>query len=148
MTLPVKKAVFNIVTSFLIMGGYVWYVFGLNAEENMPFMDEAQFWGKFTLIMAGVTIGLKIILYILFSIVQKAQNEDEDIDFMDERDKLIEMKSDRNGNYFFVMGLMGAMIPLAMGESIQYFFIILLTSGFVAGNLGDLWKIYYYNKGV
>lgn len=145
MTLPVQKAVYNIATSFVVMGGYFYYVFGLHGSENIPQMDSLEFWGQFMLMMFGVTVAGKIILLILFTIVK---HKEADIDFEDERDKLIEMKSDRNGNYFFFVGLMASMIPIALGHSVQYMFIILISSGFVAGLLGDLWKIYYYNKGV
>lgn len=149
MSLHVKKAVFNIVTTILIMGGYAYYVFGINGAANIPQMGEAQFWGKFMLVMIGVTIGLKIIMFIIFAIFLKVKGEDEDdLDFMDERDKLIEMKSERNGNYFFMIGLLCSMIPIAMGKPIYMMFIILISGGFVAGILGDLWKIYYYKRGI
>ncbi len=67
---------------------------------------------------------------------------------MDEYDKKIEMKSDRNGHFFFIAGFICSMIPIAMGEPIYYMFIITLSSGFIAGTLGDLWKIYYYRRGI
>lgn len=148
MSLPIKKAVFNIITSILTMGGYCYYVFGIHGEENLQRIEDIQFWGEFTLVMIGVTIVLKIILHIIFVIFLKVQDEDTDVEFMDERDKLIEMKSDRNGNYFFVIGLICSMIPIAMGEPVYMMFIILLSGGFVGGTLGDVWKIYYYNKGI
>ena len=149
MNLPVQKAVFNLITTILVMGGYVLYVFVFNGETNMARIEEPQFWGSFMLKLIGVTIVLKIALYVIFAMIRHARyGDEENIDFMDERDKLIEMKSDRNGNYFFVIGLMCSMIPLSMGYPIQYMFIVLISGGFVAGILGDLWKIYYYNKGV
>lgn len=148
MSLPVQKAIFNIVTSILIMGGYFFYVFGLHGDENIAKIEELQFWGQFMLAMIGFTMGAKIILYILFAIFRNARHGDEDIDFTDERDKLIEMKSERNGNYIFILGLMGAMIPIAMGHPVQYLFIILISSGFLAGITGDLWKLYYYKRGI
>lgn len=148
MSIQVKKAVFNLITSIIIMGGYAYYMFVIKAQENLPLLDEPSFWGKFILIMTAVMIVSKIILIIIFMILLKMRNQDEDAEFTDERDKLIEMKSDRNGNYFFFIGLLCAMIPIAMGYSIQYMFIILICAGFIAGSLGDLWKIYYYRKGI
>lgn len=148
MSLQEKKAIFNIVTSILIMGGYVYYTFGINADVNLPLSEDIQFWGSFTLTMIIVTIVLKIIVHIIFHILYVAVTHDEDPDFMDEYDKQIEMRSDRNGNYFFVAGFICAMIPIAMGMPIYYMFIIMLSSGLLGGTLGDLWKIYYYRRGI
>lgn len=149
MSLPVKKALYNLFTTILIMGGYVYYMFQYKGDTNIPLIDDLQFWGRFMLIMIGVTVVSKIVLMILFAIYRGIRyGEDENIDFMDERDKLIEMKSDRNGNYLFMIGLVLSFVPLAMGHPIHYFFIILFTSGILSGILGDLLKIYYYNRGV
>lgn len=148
MSLQEKKAIFNILTSALIMGGYVYYTFGLYGEENMPLINDIQFWGKFTLLFIGVTIVLKIIVHIIFHIIYTVITKEENIDFMDEYDKKIEIRADRNGNFFFIAGFICAMIPIAMGKPVYYMFIILLSSGFIGGTLGDLWKIYYYRRGI
>ena len=148
MSLQEKKAIFNIFSSILIMGGYVYYTFGIHSAENLPLQNDVQFWGEFVLTFIIVTIVLKIIVHIIFHIILKGIHKDEDLDFMDEYDKLIEMKSDRNGNYFFIIGFICSMIPIAMGEPVYYMFIIMLSSGFIGGTLGDIWKIYYYRKGI
>ncbi len=148
MSLQEKKAIFNIISSILIMGGYVYYTFGIHADENLPLQNDVQFWAQFILTFMVVTIILKIIAHIIFSIVLAGIHKDEDLDFMDDYDKLIEMKSDRNGNYFFIIGFICSFIPVAMGEPVYYMFIIMLTSGFIGGTLGDLWKIYYYKRGI
>jgi hypothetical protein len=61
-----------------------------------------------------VTIVLKIIIHILFSIFLAIAHKDEEIDFEDEYDKQIEMKSERNGNYFFMVGFICSFIPVAI----------------------------------
>jgi len=148
MSLQEKKAVFSILSSLLILGGYFYYTFGIHADENLPLQDNVQFWASFTLTMIVVTIILKIIAHIIFNIILAATNEGEDPEFMDEFDKKIELLSDRNGNYIFVLGFISSMIPVAMGKPVYYMFLILLIGGFVGGTLSDLWKIYYYRKGV
>ena len=148
MSLQEKKAIFNIISSTLIMGGYVYYTFVMHAAENMPQINDLQFWGEFTLTMIIVTIVLKIIVHIIFHVIYSMVTKEQDLDFMDELDKKVELKSDRNGNYIFILGFICSMIPIAMGEPIYYMFIIMLSSGFVGGTLGDLWKIYYYRRGI
>lgn len=148
MSIQEKKAVFNIVSSLLIIAGYLYYTFVIQAHINLPLQNNAKFWAVFTLKFIGMTVGIKIISHIIFHLILKGIHKEEDPDFMDEYDKQIEMKSDRNGNYFFVIGFIVAMIPIAMDKPIYYMFLILLGGGFVAGTLGDLWKLYYYRKGI
>lgn len=148
MSIQEKKAVFNIVSSILIIAGYIYYTFVMNAADNLPLHTDAKFWALFTLKFMGITIGVKIIFHIIFHIILKGIHKEEDPDFMDEYDKTIEMKSERNGNYFFFIGFVLAMIPVATDKPIYYMFIILLSGGFIAGTLGDVWKLYYYKKGL
>ena len=148
MSLQEKKAIFNIITSLLIVGGFVYYTFGLHAAENLPLQDDVQFWAKFMLTFMVVTIVFKIAIHIIFHIFLAATHKDEEIDFEDEYDKRIEMQSDRNGNYFFIVGFICSFIPVAMGEPVYWMFIIMLISGMVGGTLGDVWKIYYYRRGL
>jgi uncharacterized membrane protein len=148
MSLQEKKALFNIISSIFIIGGFIYYTFGIHAAENLPLQDDVQFWAKFILTFMVVTIVLKIIIHILFSIFLAIAHKDEEIDFEDEYDNQIEMKSERNGNYFFMVGFICSFIPVAIGEPVYWMFIIMLISGFTGGTLGDVWKIYYYRRGL
>ncbi len=148
LSLQEKKAVMNIITSILIMVGYTYYSFVINAEENLSRIDDLQFWGKFTLILFGVTAAFKILSYIIFVVIVKEIKKGEDPDFLDDYDKQIEMRSDRNSQFVFALSFVAAMIPIAMGEPLHIMFAIMLIGGFVSGILGDLWKIYYYRTGL
>lgn len=148
MSLQEKKAFFNIISSVLIIGGFIYYTFGIKSDLNLPLQDDVQFWAQFMLTFIVTTIVLKIIVHIFFHIYLTIAHKDEDVEFEDEYDKQIEMKSDRNGNYFFILGFICSFIPVAMGEPVYWMFLILLISGFTGGTLGDVWKIYYYRRGL
>jgi len=151
MAIAVQKAVFNLVTTVLLMGGYMFYIFGIYGDLYFPQAAEIQFWGSFILKLAGVMVVAKIVLFILFAIFRALKNEHEDkesLDFMDERDKLIEMKSERYSNWVSMVGFIASMIPISMGYAVQYMFITLLSFGFVSGVMSEVWKIYFYKKGV
>ena len=148
MSLQEKKALFNLITTVLIMGGYIFYTFELHGEENLARVNDIQFWGEFMLVMVGVTIVLKIVSYIVFSIFMKSIHKNEDLEFMDDYDKQIEMRSDHNSNYLFMISFVFAMVPIAMGRPVSYMFIILLSGGFSSGILSDILKLYYYKKGI
>lgn len=148
MSIQEKKAVFNLITTILFMGGYVFYTFGLHGDQNIPKIDEPTFWGSFMLIMMGVTIVLKIVSYIIFYTIMTQLNKDEDPEFEDDYDKQIEMRSDRNSHHLFMIGFIGSLIPLAMGQSIANMFITLLSAGLISSIVSDLSKLYYYKKGI
>jgi hypothetical protein len=151
MAIAVQKAVFNLVTTILLMGGYLFYVFGIQGDVNLSKVLDIQFWGIFILKLTVLMVVAKIILFILFAIFKKVKNrtmDEEDLEFMDERDKLIEMKSDRYSHWIAMFGFMVAMIPVSMGYSVQYMFIAILIFGFVSALMSDVWKIYFYKKGV
>jgi len=151
MTIQVQKAVFNFVTTILLMGGYLFYVFGIHRDVNLSKVLEIQFWGIFILELTVLMVLAKIILFILFAIFKKVKNrnmDEEDLGFMDERDKLIEMKSDRYSHWITMFGFIASMVPISMGYSVQYMFITILSFGFVSAVMSDVWKIYFYNKGL
>tara|TARA_B110000503_G_C7081221_1_gene385237 strand:+ start:304 stop:759 length:456 start_codon:yes stop_codon:yes gene_type:complete len=151
MTLQVQKAVFNFVTTILLMGGYLFYVFGIQRDVNLSKVLEIQFWSIFILELTVLMVLAKIILFILFTIFKKVKNtnmDEEDLGFRDERDKLIEMKSDRYSHWITIFGFFASMVPLSMGYTVQYMFITILIFGFVSAVMSDVWKIYFYNKGL
>lgn len=149
MSIQVQKAVFNFVTTILLMGGYLFYTFGIHGDINLPKGSEIQFWGIFMLKLTGVMIVAKIILFIMFAIFKKVRSggkDEEDLDFIDERDKLIEMKSDRYSHWIAMLGFITSMVPLSMGYGVQYMFLTILIFGFVSAVMTDVFKIYFYNK--
>lgn len=148
MSIQEKKAVFNLITTILFMGGYVLYTFGIHGSTNIPQIHDPSFWGEFMLIMMGVTIVLKIVSYIIFYMIISQVHKDEDPEFEDDYDKQIEMRSDRNSHHLFMLGFIGSLIPLAMGYSISNMFITLLSAGLISSIVSDLSKLYYYNKGI
>ncbi len=151
MSIQVQKAVFNFVTTILLIGGYLFYVFGIQGDVNLSKVLDIQFWGIFILKLTVLMVVAKIILFILFAIFKKVKNrnmDEEDLEFMDERDKLIEMKSDRYSHWIAMFGFMVSMIPVSMGYSVQYMFITILIFGFVSALMSDVWKVYFYKKGI
>ena len=93
MSIQLQKSIFNLTTTILSIGVYLIYVFGINGDVNISKVTEIQFWGSFILKMVVVLVVAKIILFILFAIFKKIVSDRknaEDLDFVDERDKLIE----------------------------------------------------------
>lgn len=143
-----KQILVTVITSFLIVAGYSYYVYITQVVDNIQIIDDVKFWGKSFLILIPVALIGQIIVHIIFAIINKIVTN-EDLDHRsDERDKLIELKSIRISHWVFVLGFLLAMSTLAMGMQIWVMFIVLLVSGFIASMLSELMKIYYYRKGI
>lgn len=97
------------------------------------------------MVTAKVTL---FILFFLFKRIKSNGRDEESLDFLDERDKLIELKSDRYSNWISSVGFIISMVPIAIGYSVDYMFLIILVFGIVSTVIHDVWKIYFYNKSV
>ena len=149
MSIQLQKSIFNLATTILSMGAYLTYVFGINGDINISKMTEIQFWGSFILTITGVLVVAKIILTIVFALFKTMISDSknvEDLGFVDERDKLIETKSDRYSHWVTMVGFIVSMIPLVMGYGVQYMFFSIISFGFMATVMSDLWKIYFYSN--
>ncbi len=143
-----KRSIINIISSLVIFSGYSYYVFELNGKENLPLINDFSFWGKFILVLIPVTIVSKIIIYIIFSIINTIATREDIPSITDERDKLIELKSLRNSHYIFVIGFLTSMAVLLTDWPHYIMFIILILSGLISEIFAEISKFYYYRKGV
>ena len=144
-----KKSLVNIFTDLLIFGGYLYYIFVINGVDNMPLINDLKFWARFILVMIPVIIVAKIIIHIIFAILKGIANRGElEPSMVDERDKLIELKSNRNSQWVFAFGFIMAMVVILMDYELHMMFVIIISSGVISGILGDLSKFYYYRKGI
>ena len=107
-----KRSIVNIISSLLIFAGYSYYIFQIKGDQNMPLINDFAFWAKFILILIPVTIVSKIIIYIIFSIINTIATREELPKLTDERDKLIELKSMRNSHFVFIIGFLISMFVL------------------------------------
>lgn len=143
-----KQIFVTVITSFLIVAGYSYYVYLTQVVDNIQIIDDVKFWGTSFLILIPVALIGQIIVHIIFAIINKIVTN-EDLDHRsDERDKLIELKTIRISHWVFVLGFLLAMSTLAFGMQIWVMFVVLLVSGFIASILSELMKIYYYRKGI
>lgn len=148
MSFQERKTLMYVFSTFLIFGLYCLYV-----VQNEPFgmLDQAEpfrFWGMFVVILIPVTMVAKIVLHIVFSIMDRMVTQEAEPSFADELDKLIELKATRVSHLTFTLGFVLAMATAAMGMSMNMMFIILIGAGFLSEVTGQLSQLYYYRRGV
>lgn len=96
----------------------------------------------------GVSIVARIIIYIIFHIINAIATREQDIPVEDERDKLIKLKALRNSHYVFSTGFVLSIVALAFGMPVFWIFVIFLISGLLSEIIDNGSQIYYYQKGV
>lgn len=146
-----KESLVSIISNIAVSIPYFVFVIGKYQAEQPRDTEELVFWATAILLMIPVRIAAQIIIYIAFTIGQaiaKGGELDRESELVDERDKLIELKGDRNGSYLFYLGFAIAMGIMVANQSIATMFLIIIVSGFLSEMVGLLSQIYYYQKGV
>jgi len=143
-----KQSILSLVNTILILVFYSLYVYKKYIVGNPEIIFDMQFLGKAFLILIPFTIVVQIIMHILFVIFNKILTREDPPKKEDEMDKLIELKSIRISHWVFIVGFFSAMASQAIGMEPYYMFLSFVASGFLAGMISDIAKIYYYRKGV
>jgi hypothetical protein len=145
-----KQNAISFITSLIVTIPYLFYIINRYQNEIFGTNEELKFWAAAILLMIPLRIIAMIIGYIIFSIVKVivTGNDAEEKMITDERDRIIELKGDRNTSNIFIFGFMGALIAVLLGGTISTMFIVLIISGFIAEVIGTLSKTYYYRQGL
>jgi hypothetical protein len=142
-----KKNIVSLISTLLIFGIYCWYVFQMYQEGRID-STSFRFWGAVILILIPVSIVAKIIISIVFNIINRITTNEKEPSFSDELDKLIELKAIRNSHSVFVAGFLLAMVLLVFDKPPSVMFITLILSGFLSEVVGGITQLYLYRKGV
>ena len=143
-----KENIINIFSGMLITAIYAWFVYQRHLDGRIDLTDDFQVWGKLFLIYAGISIVARIVIFIVFHIINAIATREEDIPKEDERDKLVKLKALRNSHYSFVAGFMIAIITLAIGFPDYSIFIVFIITGLISEWIDNGSQMYYYRKGV
>ncbi|MED4531559.1 hypothetical protein [Metabacillus fastidiosus] len=148
MTYQEKKSIVSLISAILIFGSFCLYMYPQYPEGGLGSAETFRYWGSFVLILTVVSIVAHIIISIIFNIVFRMTTKEKEPKFMDELDKLIDLKANRNSFFVFIIGFLFAMGSLIIYEPSQMMFIILIASGFISDVIGSVTKLYHYRRGV
>ena len=143
-----KENIVNIFSGLLITGIFSWIIYQKHLHGTIDLTEDFQTWGILFLVFTGVTIVARIVIYIIFHIINAIATREEDIPAEDERDKLIKLKATRNSHYTFSIGFMMSIIALSVGLPVYWLFIFFVASGLISEIIDNGSQIYYYRKGV
>jgi hypothetical protein len=160
-----KRTVVSILSGVLVLAAYCIYAFSRSSSGAVA-PGDLKTWAGTMLIFIGIGVVTSIIIQIVFHIllsisiavqkkIQDEKMDDKEIEksihsemVEDERDKLIELKSNRIGFFFAGIGFVAALIFLVLGFSPVVMLNILFISFSVGSLLEGFLQLYYYRKGI
>jgi hypothetical protein len=143
-----KQNIVNIFSGLLISIVYGLIVYQRHLEGRFDLTEDFDKWGIIFLIFIGVSIVARIIIMILFTILNVIATQDENIPKEDERDKLVKLKGTRNTYYVTITGFGAAIVGLALGMPVYWMFIAFVITGLIAEIVDNSSQMYYYRKGL
>lgn len=143
-----KENIVNIFSSLLITAVFALGVYQRQLDGRIDLTENLSSWGKIFLIFIGVSIVARIIIMIVFNIINTIATREEKIPAPDERDRLIKLKSTRNSYYTFSSTIWTGFIFLAVGLPVYWLFLIFILSGLIAELVDNGSQLYYHRKGV
>lgn len=135
-------------STIIVLGIYYWSVFERFNAQELTTDEQLQFWAKAILIAIPVSIVTKIVVMIIFVIINYIVTREKIAGFEDERDKLIELKATRNSYIIFGVGFFISLAVLAFGYPPKYMFISIILGGMASEIFDNLSKFYYHRRGV
>lgn len=110
--------------------------------------NEFAFWGAAILLYVPAMVVFKVIVQIIFVILNAIVTRSEEPDITDEFDRLVDMKSTTLFSYMFMAGFMLSMAALVAGYAPAAMFVILLMSMLAAGSMLDIAQVVMYRRGL
>jgi len=123
MSIQEKENIVNIVSAIAISGAFSGYVYQQHIIGTYDLTTDFTKWGVLFLWFMGFQIVARIIIYIIFYILNTIITREEEKNIPDERNKLIRLKGIRNAYYTFSGGMLIALILLAIGMPVYGIFI-------------------------
>jgi uncharacterized membrane protein len=143
-----KKQIVSLFGAIAVFGAYCWNVYLRYHGASLEGAELFHFWGAAILILIPVTMVVRLVIEIIFIIINWIVTKEKAPSFADELDKMIELKAMRVSYFVFILGFLLAMGSLVVQKTPSSMFIIMFLSGFIADAAGIIWRLYLYRKGV
>ena len=143
-----KQNIVNIFSGLLVTIIYALMVYQRHQQGQFDLTEDFRSWGRIFLVFIGISVAVRIIIQIIFHIINAIATREEKVPVEDERDQLIKLKATRNSYYAFTSGFILSVLGLALGMPVHWIFIAFVAFGLIAEILDNGSQIYYYRKGI
>jgi hypothetical protein len=150
MSFQEKNISVSLVSFTLILGYYLIRVFQLIQSENFNSTHVFRLWGIIIALAVVITIvatSLTHVGSVIVEAIKTGEKEPEIEDFVDERDKLIDLRGTKVTYFVSSIGSLLAMLTFVLGQAPLVMFTLLIFFGVVAQILGDISRLVLYRRG-
>lgn len=148
MSFQEKRAIAYLVGTLLVLVGFWILVVQRFQDGSTNPANIFHYWASVILILIPVTVGVRIVVYIPFYIINWIATQEEEPDLIDERDKLIELKAIRHCYYTFMLGFFLSVGTQVFSMPPATMFIGFAITPVITVMVYDLSEIYFYRRGV
>lgn len=148
MSFQEKENIVNIFCAILTSIILGWVVYQRHLEGSFDLTQDFRAWGIIFLVFMGISIVVRIIIYIIFYSINAIATREEDVPVEDERAKLIKLIGIRNSHYAFSSGFVLSIIGLALGMQLHWIFVMFVVSGLLSEVIDNATQIYFHRKGI
>lgn len=147
MSLGEREALTGLITTLIVVALFLWQLTGLAADGVLTGPDALQVWARRVLVLVAWSIGIAIVVSIVFAILHGIFTGEAGDDRRDERDRDIDRRALTFAWYLLSFGLLGVIVDLAFGASA--FRAMNLILALCAGSeiLKDGLKLVLYRRG-
>lgn len=143
-----KRSLVNLVSAILVTTLYSVFMMQRYPQADPYAREIFHFWGAFFLILIPISIVARILIYIVFHILNAIATREEQTPVTDERDKLSWNCGPGSLRlYVFAVGVMLAMGALVVEQPPAAMFIILICAGAASEIVSEMAQFYFYRRG-
>ena len=144
-----KNIIVSLFTTLIIFGFYAINIVQMVRSESVEPTGVYSLWATIILLSIVVNIVSSVLTQIVFSIINFIRKQEVDEEFFaDERDKLIDLKGTRNAYAVAGTGAFISMLTLVIGLSPLVMFNAVIFSLILAEIVGDVSRLYMYQRGI
>jgi uncharacterized membrane protein len=142
-----RRSLVSLISTLAITGAYTAYMLQRYPDAGAYSPEVFRFWGLFFIVLIPVSIIARVIIHILFSILNTIATQEAEPSITDERDRLIELKASRNALYAFSLGVVLAMGALVFEQPPSTMFILVTAAGVASEIIDSLSQFFFYRRG-
>jgi len=144
-----KQSLITILIYILGIGSYLGYILTRDPVQY----NDSKFWASTMLIFIGILIVMTIVIlvafHIAYEVIYTVKNEKGQIDdVVDEMEKLISLKSVRNGGIVSSVAILFAPVLVLFDVSLIWVLNVVYIGFFVAAIFEECSKLYFYRRGI
>lgn len=143
-----RRSIVSIISTIVINIAYALVMLPRFPEVGDYSPQIFRFWGTYVLILIVVTVIAKIVISIVFNVISGMTTGDYDEELVDERERLIELKSSQISLYVFSVGFILAMAALVIDQPPSVMFAMIIATGILTEVTADMMQLYYYRWGI